>query len=466
MPPVLLLRKFHHPQTQAGSGDDHVLPAFGLQPQRKAFMAQEARLTRRMIGVLAARLPEARLDQVKDPRGLRGRRWALPILLRAVLVAMVAGCKSLALAEALTAEMSVPLRKRLGIARRIADTTMRDVLCALDPEELRGPLHALVRAAHRRKALEPEKLPFGVVALDGKSTAIPSCDDEYAQRQSLGEGGVIGVVRTMTCTLISSRAMPCIDAIPIPAVTNEMGQFEASVRSLAQTYDGIDLFRMISYDAGACSEHNARVVRELGLHYLLGLKGPQPTLLTEAQRLLAALPWHCADASSDDLIGGPRTVVRHVYLTEEMAGFGDWEHLRTVLRVESETLDSRGQRLAYENRYFVASLPASRLTATQWLLVVRLHWGVENNCHHTLDDAFEEDERPWIKSDPRGMVVVALLRRMAYNLLTLFRSVTQRSDERRAAPWRDLLRWFYNAIISATDADLSALRPRPRAMDP
>jgi DDE_Tnp_1-associated/Transposase DDE domain len=429
-------------------------------------MAQEARLTRRMIGVLAARLPEARLDQVKDPRRAAGRRWELRIVLRAVVMAMVAGCKSLALAEALTAEMSVSLRKRLGIARRIADTTMRDVLCALDPAELRRPLHALMRAAHRRKALEPETLPFGVVAMDGKSTAVPSCDDAYAQRQSQDDGGLIGVVRTTTCTLISSRAMPCIDAIPIPAATNEMGQFEVSVRGLAQAYRGIDLFRMISYDAGACSEHNARVVRELGLHYLLGLKGTQPTLLTEAQRLLAALPWHRADASSEDLIGGPHTVVRHVYLTEQMAGFGDWEHLRTVLRVESETLDARGQRLAHDNRYFVASLPASRLTAAQWLLVVRLHWGVENNCHHTLDDAFEEDDRPWIKSDPRGMVVVALLRRIAYNLLTLFRSVTQRSDERRATPWRDLLRWFYNAIIAATDADLSALRPRPCAQDP
>ena len=97
---------------------------------------------------------------------------------------------------------------------------------------------------------------------------------------------------------------------------------------------------------------------------------------------------------------------------------------------------------------------------------MRHHWGVENNCHHTLDTAFEEDDRPWIESDPRGMVVVALLRRLAYNVLTLFRSVTQRSDERRATPWLDLLRWFYNAIISATDADLSALRPRPLARAP
>jgi DDE_Tnp_1-associated/Transposase DDE domain len=430
-------------------------------------MAHDVRLARRMIGMLVARLPEAALDRVKDPRRVRGRRWSLEVLLRLVLVAMVAGCKSLAQAEALSAEMSAPLRKRLGIARRIADTTLRDVLCALDPEQLRGPLHALVRAAHRRKALEPEGLPFGVVAMDGKATALPSCDDNYAQRQSQDEGtSLIGVVRTMTCTLISSRAKPCIDAIPIPAATNEMGQFERSLRSLVHAYNGIDLFRMVSYDAGACSEHNGSVVREHGLHYLFGLKATQPTLLGEAQRLLASLPQRSAAASSQDVIGGPRTVVRRVYLTDQMAGFGDWNHLRTVIRVESETFDARGRRTAHEDRYYVTSLPTSRLTAAQWLLVVRRHWGVENNCHHTLDTAFEEDDRPWIESDSRGMVVVALLRRLAYNLLTLFRSVTQRSAERRATPWLDLLRWLYNAIISATDVDLSELRPRPLARAP
>jgi hypothetical protein len=420
-----------------------------------------------MLGVLVARLPETRLDQVKDPRSVRGRRWTLEVLLRVVLVALVAGCKSLAQTEALTAEMSLPLRKRLGIARRVADTTMRDVLCAVDPEELRGPLHALVRAAHRRKALEPEVLPFGVVAMDGKSTALPSCDDAYAQRQSQGEGKpLVGVVRTITCTLISSCAKPCIDALPIPAATNEMGRFEVTLRNLVDAYHGIDLFRMVSYDAGACSEHNGSVVRVLGLHYLFGLKGTQPTLFAEAQRLLASLSQKSAAASTDDVIGGPRTVVRHVYLTEQMAGFDEWKHLRTVLRVESETFDAYGKRTAHENRYFVSSLPASRLTAAQWLLLVRHHWGVENNCHHTLDTAFEEDDRPWIESDPRGMLVVALLRRLAYNLLTLFRSVTQRSDERRATPWLDLLRWFYNAIISATDVDLAELRPRPLARAP
>jgi hypothetical protein len=430
-------------------------------------MAQEARLTRRLIGMLAARLPDVRLDAVKDPRRRSGR-WPLAVLLRAVLVAMVAGCKSLAQVEALTAEMSVSARRQLGIARRVSDTTLRDLLCALDPAEVRQLMHAMIRAAHRRKALEPHGLPFGVAAMDGKSITVPSCDDKYAQRQSQQNGGssLVGMVRTITCTLISSRSVACLDAIPLPAETNEMGGFEASLRSLMATYEGTDLFRMITYDAGACSEHNGSLVHGYGLHYLFGLKGPQPTLLAEAKRLLESLPSHAAAAESEDLLGGRRTVVRRVYVTDQMAGFGGWKHLNTVLRIESETFDPRGRRLAHEDRYFVASLPKSRLTSAEWLLLVRRHWGVENNCHHTLDTAFKEDDRPWIESDPRGTLVVALLRRTAYNLLTLFRSVTQRSAGRRATPWLDLLRWFYNAIISATDADLAALRPRAHALGP
>ncbi len=55
---------------------------------------------------------------------------------------------------------------------------------------------------------------------------------------------------------------------------------------------------------------------------------------------------------------------------------------------------------------------------------------------------------------------IMLLRRIAYNMLALFRSVTQRSEENRMAPWRDVLRWAYNTLIAANDADLAGLRQR------
>lgn len=58
-------------------------------------MAQDARLRRRMIGFLRARLPELRLDAVHDPRSARGKRWELEVLLAVVLTGMLGGCKSL-----------------------------------------------------------------------------------------------------------------------------------------------------------------------------------------------------------------------------------------------------------------------------------------------------------------------------------------------------------------------------------
>ena len=148
-----------------------------------------------------------------------------------------------------------------------------------------------------------------------------------------------------------------------------------------------------------------------------------------------------------------------------MAGYLDWTHLQTTLRVESEMVDiETGEVVEQEeedvNRYFISSLEAGKLTAPQWLKLVRMHWGVENNCHNTWDTAFEEDDRLWITADPKGAMNVMLLRRIAYNMLALFRAVTQRSEEKRMTPWKDLLRWVYNTLIAAQETDLAGLRER------
>jgi hypothetical protein len=299
--------------------------------------------------------------------------------------------------------------------------------------------------------------------LDGKGTAISGCDDFYAQRQSQGDGTQFtSLLRTVTCSLVSAAAKPCIDAIPIPASTNEMGHFATALREVVRAYAPLGLFRVVSYDAGACSLDNANLVREFRLDYLFGLKGTQPTLLQEAKRLLEHKPPTEADAVSEDVVGD-KLVTRRAYITEEMADFGGWGHLRTVLRIESETRTRDGKLDAHENRYFLASLLRNALDDAQWLRVVRLHWGVENNCHNTFDTVFVEDDKPWIEDSPKGALAVLLLRRIAYNMLALFRSVTQRSEERRRIPWADLLRGLNHALVAITQAHLADLRPRNNA---
>jgi hypothetical protein len=337
---------------------------------------------------------------------------------------------------------------------------MRDVLCQMSPRALRGGIRALIRAAHRRKALEPDRLPFGVLAMDGKGTALTGCDDLYAQRQSQGDGEQFtSVLRTITCSLVSAAAKPCIDAIPIPASTNEMGHFAIALYEVVRAYGALRMFRLVSYDAGACSRENASVVRELDLHYLFGLNSSQPTLFAEAKRLLEHLPAASADAESEDIVGA-NVIIRRLYITEEMARFDGWEHLRTVIRIESETRTRDGDVVGRENRYKISSMSRVALGDGQWLRVARLHWGVENNCHNTFDTALSEDDKPWIEDCPRGALAVLLLRRIAYNLLALFRSVTLRSEERRAMPWTDLLRGFAYAFVALTEAHLDGLRTR------
>jgi hypothetical protein len=419
----------------------------------------DARLTRRLAALLHSRLFEARLDQVADTRDPRGKRWGLGTLLDATVISMCAGAKSTAEAEDVTDALSPGMRRWLAIPRRIPDTTLRDRLCSIEPQDVVPCLHALVRAAHRRKALVPDELPFGVASMDGKGFSLPSADDWYAQRQTHTEAGpLLGVVRTVTVTLTSSRARPCIDVTPIPAHTNEMGVFQQALEHLVRIYGGLDLFRLVTYDAGACSAANASAVRRHRLHYLFGLKSTQATLYQEAERWLGTREPGAADATTEDKVGG-NTVVRRIFLGAATAAQEGWEHLSTVMRVETETLDASGTRTKVENRYFISSLASDRLTPKQWMLLIRRHWGVETT-HQVLDVSLEEDDHPWIEANPRAALVVSILRRIAYTLLALYRSVTQRSDLRRQAPWNALLCSIYLTLVTATPEHLSGLRRR------
>ena len=407
--------------------------------------------------MLTKRLDEAALDQVEDRRDDRGKRWSLDSLLRAVVGATLAGSQSLADVEALTERLSRPVRGLLGVRRRLPDTTLRSALCAVEPWQVVPALHTLVRKAQRRKALEPSELPFGVVSLDGKAFSIPAADDWYAQRQTQGEGKpLMGVVRSITATLTSSPARPIIDVTPVLAFTNEMGAFETALDSLCGAYSG--LFQLVTYDAGACSVYNAGLVRARDLHYLFGLTASQPTLLEEAQRWLGSRDEAEADATSEDLERGCK-VVRRLFLGDALAAPDGWPHLRTVLRVHTQVFDAKtGEEKSKDDRYLISSLPKPRLTLQNWLLVSRRHWGVETS-HQILDTAFAEDGHPWIESHPRAALVVSILRRITYTLLALFRSVTQRSEQRRAVPWKALMADCYFALVSATVADLASPQP-------
>lgn len=421
-------------------------------------MAQDGVLTRRVMGMLSTRVPEVGLKSVADPRDARGKQWALEALLNAMLMGVMAGCKNLAEVETVTDELSPIARRRLKIRRRVADTTMRDAAVNIDPEEICRVIRQSARSAERRKALEPDGLPLDVVAMDGKSTTVEELDQKYAQtHRDTGGLAACGLVRTITCTKVSARAKVCLEVIPMGAKGNEVGFFKQAFEQLQKNHP--KSFDLVTYDAGAYSAANAQVVVAAEKDYLFGLRNKRRFLRQKAERVLGKST--NVQASSVDVLSKSDDirVTRRLYMAEAPRGYGTIKSVRTILRVQSEKVAGAGSVVATEDRYFISSCLHNRLTAEQWLELVRRHWAVEV-CHNVLDVAFEEDKHPWITHSAQGMLVVLLLRRLGYNLLALFRSVTQRSDERRRTPWKTLFRWVAKALEQATEEHVRGLRER------
>ncbi len=416
-----------------------------------------SRLNKRLAGLLATRLDQLNFEGLRDPR--KGKTmWPIRKLLTTVAVGMAAGCKSLAETETLSSKFSRSTRRRLGILRRVPDTTMRDLLLALEPSEIRKLLRQLIKTALRSKQIV-HHFPLRVASLDGKGTSSWLLDgnaypENYGQINSKTGRAT---VRTITACLPFASGVPCIDAHPIPAETNECGVFQGAVDGLLTAY-GRSLFDVVLYDSGAASLENANYLRANELDYVFCLTDGQPTLRAEAERLLGRAPTETRLAQTVDRDGSER-VTRSIWLTDNMKSWLDWTHLQTVVRIECVREDALLGTRTVENRYYISSLKPQSLTAQQWLDLIRRRWAVENECHNTFDRIFEEDKRPWVLQ-PRAMVVVQLLRRLVYTMLSVFRSVTQRSDEKRQTPWKSLLGDIADMLKNLVEEAMAGVRRR------
>jgi hypothetical protein len=375
-----------------------------------------------------------------------------------MLVGLMAGCKNLAEVERLTAEFSSATRKQLGILRRIADTTMRDLAVALLPLEVCALIRVSAQQAVRSKAVEPVGLPLDVVSMDGKTTAVEELDNKWAQTHKDNDRlGACGLVRTITCTLVSSLTKVCLEVVPMGNKGNEVGFFKTAFEQLYAHHKSS--FDMVTYDAGAYSAANADLVVSAQKDYLFHLKDDRKFMTQKAVRVLGESKNVMAETVDVLCKKDNVRVVRRLYMAESPNGYKSMKTVRTILRVQAQKLDGNGKVLFDEDRYFISSRLHSKLTPAEWLELVRRHWGVEVT-HNILDVAFEEDERPWITHNAQGMLVVLLLRRLAFNLLSLFRSSTLRSEEKRRTPWKTLFGWVMRALEQATEQQLSGLRIR------
>lgn len=308
---------------------------------------------------------------VEDPRQPQGRRWPFQTLMRTLLWGFLTNRESLRQVETMS--------EYAGSAR-IPDSTLYDFVGQFASDavaELRTQLQAQVRSDWRSQSLEPVGLPCGVAAVDNKtlwSGPVAHAHDPAAQVVHPPGRPAYAQVRAVRTVLISAASKPALDQVAIRAETNEGGMFPEVFPVLETSYGA--LIEVYSMDAGFCSLATATRIAEAHKGYIFGVKGNQPELLREAERVLASQTQPELSSPWEKYQGDQ--IRYHLYRTTEMEAYLDWSHLKQVWRVEKERHKGKIGQIERENRYYVTNLHRGRFKAAQILYVVRSHWAIEN----------------------------------------------------------------------------------------
>jgi predicted transposase YbfD/YdcC len=149
---------------------------------------------------------------------------------------------------------------------------------------------------------------------------------------------------------------------------------------------------LVSIDAIGCQKEIAQQICNQGGDYFLAVKGNQPHLFEDIDKMAeAALENDYADLSCwlrEERSHG-RDEMRFGYVMtnlDEIRDFGLWPNLKSIVVIVSERIENEKQMS--ETRYFISS---RKLTAEEGLRASRNHWGIENKCHWVLDVLWKED---------------------------------------------------------------------------
>lgn len=402
-------------------------------------MGQQNRQPVTKVAVLR-RLRDAELEHLTDDRGRRGRRFQHMGLLMALALGCAGALPSLRAVETMTAWLDPYWRRKSRIRGRISDTKLRDALMAIEPAEARLCIHRQVKAEHRRGRLAPSRLPFGVVAVDGKALGkLSSWDHPDVQRQRPEDGRDYGLARVHRAHLVSSEATVCVDQRPIPGSSNEVGEVVTFAKELVATYRRTNLFEVLTADAGNTCLALGDYLDAEGLGYALAIKVPNGDIYQAALSRLGWLERGRCELSRTERVKGT-VVTWRLYRSQLDGGHLAWSHARQLVRVERVVETPDGEVRSEGNRYFVTNLTQGRLGAQGWLTLLRMHWRCENEGHWTADVVWNEDRRrkPWT-TDPRAVYALSMLRMIALNIVAALRSMTRRSWERGPVSWRYII---------------------------
>ena len=177
----------------------------------------------------------------------------------------------------------------------------------------------------------------------------------------------------------------------------------------------------VTIDAMGCQRSIAKQITDQGGKYVFNLKGNQSSLHKDVECYFTMLQ---AAGESRDTCYDSFEVTQDCHGRLETRRYGitgnidwlnqkeDWAGLSSVGFVEYEQVNKASGERQIERRFFISALEAK---AKPFAEAVRLHWGIENGLHWSLDVAFNEDACRVRKGHaPENFSVI---RQIALNLL-------------------------------------------------
>ncbi len=265
-------------------------------------------------------------------------------------------------------------------------------------------------------ALRPDAADL--IALDGKT--LRRSGDSAAQTKPL---------HLVSAWASTQRLVLCQEAVD--AKENECAAILAILDRLSVKG------ALVTIDAIATNPEVAAAITGRGGDYVLALKRNQPTLHDEVARYFAdpaTVGLQSLEITDKD---HGRLEVRRYSVSLEVDWLtGDRRYpdeprfpaLKSLVKTTTRT-EWRG-KITEETRYFISS--AARLTPERAAEAIRAHWGIES-LHWVLDVIFKEDQSRLRRG--HGAQNMALVRRLAFNLVRAGRGKRSIKTARKAAGW-------------------------------
>ena len=324
------------------------------------------------------------LQELPDVRRTQGKRYSLPLILCLLVLAKLAGQKSLSGATEWLRHRQAVLAHRFGLrgTRLPCQMTYCNVLARVDAVQLDRILSAffLRWEAQSRCGEEPSRLltPQGHadhshLAIDGKVLRATSSQEHPVHQLSCYE---VTTGRVLWHCNVQEKHNEISELRPF--LTTEL------VKG-----------RILSLDAMHTQRALCAQVHQLEGNYLLIAKENQPTLrediadyfedqTPDRRRWQQAETWDKGHGRLEH-----RQIVCSPDLNEWFAK--DWQGIEHVFRLERTVRLLKSGEVRHEVVYGLSSLSLSTAPASRILALVREHWAIENRLHWRRDVTLGED---------------------------------------------------------------------------